>query len=92
MCCAINKVVSTVTPLNTFEFSRTISIIFVFQLRQADYTGIVTNAAPSLIVDATTVAMTIAALLCFAGVILQVLKRDIGGEIQDGKIKAGKDV
>jgi len=68
------------------------SIIFVFQLRQADYTGIVTNAAPSLIVDATTVAMTIAALLCFAGVILQVLKRDIGGEIQDGKIKAGKDV
>ncbi len=68
------------------------SIIFAFQLRQAGYTSIVTNAAPSLIVDATTVAMTVAALLCFAGVILQVLKRDIGGEIQDGKIKAGKDV
>jgi EmrB/QacA subfamily drug resistance transporter len=50
------------------------SIIFAFQLRQGGYTGVVTGAGPSLIIDATTVAMTVAATLCFAGVVLQVLK------------------
>lgn len=64
------------------------SIIFALQLQQAGYTGVVTDAAPSLIVDATTVAMTVAALLCFAGVLLQLLKRGSGaGETQDVMIK-----
>ena len=67
------------------------SITFAFQLRQGGYTGVVTGAASSLIVDATTVAMTIAAMLCFAGVVLQVLKRNPGGNMQDAKIKSGKE-
>lgn len=52
------------------------SIIFAFQMRQAGYTGVVTDAAPSLITDATAVAMAVAAALCFAGVLLQVLKKE----------------
>ena len=67
------------------------SIIFAFQLRQSGYTGVVTNAAPSLITDATSIAMTVAALLCFAGMMLQVLKREPAGEIWNEKIKTGKD-
>ena len=65
------------------------SIIFAFQLQQAGYTGVVTDAAPSLIVNATTVAMTVAALLCFAGVVLQLLKMNAGGKIDDAKIRKG---
>ncbi|WP_421909392.1 MFS transporter [Methanolacinia petrolearia] len=63
------------------------SIIFAFQLQQEGYTGVVTDAAPSLIADATTVAMIVAALLCFAGVVLQALKRNSGGEKNTAMLK-----
>jgi len=67
------------------------SIIFAFQLRQSGYTGVVTGAAPSLITDATTIATTFAALLCFAGVMLQALKREPAGEIRNEKTNTRKD-